>query len=64
MAKITESLSASIKEKVFGVVKAKASSGESPDALLKVISKNFMAMSAMARDMNVSKSEYEKNLLK
>jgi phage-related protein len=52
--KITESLSASIKEKVFGVVKSKASSGESPDALLKVISKNFMAMSAMARDMNVA----------
>jgi hypothetical protein len=54
MAKITESLSASIKEKVFGVVKSKTSSKESPNALLKVISKNFMAMSAMARDMNVA----------
>jgi LAS superfamily LD-carboxypeptidase LdcB len=54
MAKITESLGASIKEKVFGVVKSKASSRESPDALLKVIGKNFMAMSAMARDMNVA----------
>ena len=63
MAKITESLSASIKEKVFGVVKAKASSGESPDALLKVISKNFMAMSAMARDMNVA-SQNIKELVK
>lgn len=54
MAKITESLSLSIKDKVFGIAKSKVATKENPDALLGIISKNFMAMSAMARDMNVA----------
>lgn len=54
MAKITESLSSSIKDKVFGIAKSKVATKENPDALLGIISKNFMVMSAMAKDMNVA----------
>ena len=61
MSKITESLGASIKSKVLGVVASKKTQKvEDPNALLKIIGKNFMSLPGFARDLNVARQNIQK----
>jgi len=61
MAKITEALGASIKSKVLGVMDSKKTEKvENPNALLKIIGKNFMSMPGFARDLNVARQNIQK----
>lgn len=57
MAKISEALGASIKGKVSGLIRGGkvAAGGDNPNALLKIIGKNFIALPGFARDLNVAR---------
>jgi putative chitinase len=57
MANISEAFAGLVKSKVFGMTKDEnlsSSSSSLSTKQLKIISKNFMSLSAMARDLNVS----------
>ena len=57
MAKVSDILGSSIKSKVFGEMSTKKveSTREKASPLFKIIGKNFMSISGMARDLNVAR---------
>jgi putative chitinase len=55
MAKLTDSLMGVMKDKLFGIKpNTESNTPNSSQTQLKIISKNFMSMSSMARDLNVA----------
>jgi hypothetical protein len=59
MADISKILGGSIKDKVLGVAKSQGVIRENPNALMKVIGKNFMALPGLARDLNVARQNFQ-----
>ena len=59
MADISKILGGSIKDKILGVAKSQGVVKENPNALLKVIGKNFMSLPGFARDLNVARQNIQ-----
>ena len=59
MADISKILGGSIKDKILGVAKSQGVVKENPNALLKVIGKNFMSLPGLARDLNVARQNFQ-----
>ena len=59
MADISKILGGSIKDKILGVAKTQGVVKENPNALLKVIGKNFIALPGFARDLNVARQNIQ-----
>lgn len=59
MADISKILGGSIKDKVLGVTKTQGIVKENPNALMKVIGKNFMTLPGLARDLNVARQNFQ-----
>jgi hypothetical protein len=59
MADISKILGGSIKDKVLGVAKSQGVVKENPNALMKVIGKNFMSLPGLARDLNVARQNFQ-----
>lgn len=60
MADIAGILGGSIKDKVFGVAKTQKVVKENPNALLKIVGKNFMSLPGFARDLNVARQNIQR----
>ncbi len=59
MADISKILGGSIKDKILGVSKTQGVIKENPNALMKVIGKNFMTLPGIARDLNVARQNFQ-----
>jgi putative chitinase len=59
MADISKILGGSIKDKILGVAKTQGVIKENPNALMKVIGKNFMSLPGLARDLNVARQNFQ-----
>ena len=59
MADISKILGGSIKDKILGIAKSQGVVKENPNALLKVIGKNFMSLPGLARDLNVARQNFQ-----
>jgi hypothetical protein len=59
MADISKILGGSIKDKILGIAKSQGVVKENPNALMKVIGKNFMSLPGLARDLNVARQNFQ-----